>query len=98
MSDDKPNRELCEEFRALLTTGFYASPGVDPDEALRITKDWRNDLWKAFNVLEERINPVGVKERRERKLMQQEREAKAPATDWGAQGGVFRNEKETPSW
>lgn len=95
---DKPNRELCDEFRALLTTGFYASPGVDPDEALRITKDWRNDLWKAFNVLEERINPVGVKERRQARLMQQERQAKAQDADWGTQGGVFSNAGKTAPW
>ncbi len=95
---DKPNRELCDEFRALLTTGFYASPGVDPDEALRITKDWRNDLWKAFNVLEERINPVGVKERREARLLQQERQVQAQDADWGAQGSVFNNAGKTAPW
>lgn len=57
-SNDKSNRQLCAEFRALLTTGFYASPGVDPGEALAITKPWRNDLWRAFRELEDRLCPL----------------------------------------
>lgn len=64
--DDAPNRVICEQFRALLTTGFYASPGVDPDEALRITKPWRNDVWKAFREIEDRLLPVDADMRRKR--------------------------------
>lgn len=52
------NRELCEAFRALLTTGFYVSSEVPPDEGLRITKPWRNDLWKAFQQIEDRLLPL----------------------------------------
>jgi len=63
---EKPNRELCAEFRALLTSGFYADPAVNPDEALRITKAWRNDLWKAFRELEDRLCPVQALEREKR--------------------------------
>ncbi len=61
------NRELCEAFRALLTTGFYADPAVDPDEALRITKAWRGDLWKAFRELEDRLCPIQALEREKRR-------------------------------
>ena len=55
---ERSNRELCAEFRALLTTGFYAAPGVYPDAALAITKPWRGDIWKAFREIEDRLCPL----------------------------------------
>lgn len=75
-SDEKSNWQVCEEFRALLTTGFYAAPGVEPDAALALTKPWRSDLWKAFAELEERLCPVQARERKIK--MRKEREAAAP--------------------
>lgn len=65
MSDDnRPNREVVAEFRALLTSGFYVvTPfGEIMSEALtksRLTetKPWRNDLWRAFAELERRLCP-----------------------------------------
>jgi len=57
------NSELCAAFRALLTTGFYADAAVPPDEALRITKPWRGDIWKAFREIEDRLCPVQAMER-----------------------------------
>lgn len=71
----KTNPELCAEFRALLTTGFritedgiasidLMSDEQQRDEALRVTKPWRNDLWKAFAEIEERLDPLGVESRR----------------------------------
>lgn len=56
--DERSNRELCGDFRALLTTGFHAEAGIDPDEALRITKPWRGEVWRAFRELEDRLCPV----------------------------------------
>lgn len=75
-NDDKPNWRVCEEFRALLTTGFYAAPGVEPDAALAITKPWRSDLWKAFAEIEERLCPVQARERQIK--LRKERETAAP--------------------
>ena len=59
------NKDLCGDFRTLLTAGFYTN---DPDgvilegpehaQALAATKAWRNDLWKAFRKLEDRLCPV----------------------------------------
>lgn len=75
----KSNRELCAEFRELLTTGFYAVPkngetdngGLQP-HALTITKPWRNDLWKAFRELEDRLCPVDADMREKRKKLDAE--------------------------
>ena len=63
----KTNRDLCAEFRALLTTGFHTEPGIEPDEALRLTKPWRNELWKAFRELEDRLCPVDADMRKKQK-------------------------------
>lgn len=63
---EKSNRDLCAEFRALLTTGFYATEGVEPDEALTITKPWRGDLWRAFHEIEARLCPLDALERKKR--------------------------------
>jgi hypothetical protein len=64
------NEAACDEFRKLLTGGFYTIDGdgeIDtPDErdaALASTKPWRNDLWKAFRALEDRLCPVRKFER-----------------------------------
>lgn len=61
------NRELCLEFFTLLTTGFYitgefaCSDLMDTEEQkaeiLRCTRAWRNDMWKKFYEVEERLCP-----------------------------------------
>ena len=64
-----PNEIACERFRKLLTEGFYV---VGPDGVIYehgsqapiyelgigITKDWRNEMWKAFKELEDSLCPV----------------------------------------
>lgn len=59
----KTNQELCNEFRHMLTHGFYTEPTLwrqmDQREfALSVTKAWRNDLWKAFKEIERRLCPA----------------------------------------
>lgn len=65
-----PNEAACDDFRKLLTEGFYTIDGdgeIDtPDErdaALASTKPWRGDVWKAFRALEDRLCPVRKFER-----------------------------------
>ena len=67
MKSKRPyNEQVCDEFRELLTKTFY---GVDPDtgerltdemhqKALDSTKPWRNDVWKAFREIEDRLCPL----------------------------------------
>lgn len=60
------NQQLVEEFKSLLTEGFYTvnSDGEvldgrhaqDPG-GLRATKLWRGELWKALARLEKRLCP-----------------------------------------
>lgn len=61
------HEKAFDEFRTKLTSGFYI---VDPDDgdviedeqatdvALRATKPWRNDVWKALAELERRVCPL----------------------------------------
>lgn len=71
------NPELCRAFRALLTEGFYIPPldnstpeahKLAHDATLYVTRPWRNDLWKAFAEIEERLDPLGTETRRREKL------------------------------
>lgn len=67
MTDDRSNNEIAfDAFRKRLTEGFFA---IDPDtgdvlqdeardKALRSTKPWRNELWKALNELELQVCPL----------------------------------------
>lgn len=64
---ERSNREICAAFRELLTTGFYADPSVNPDEALRITKPWRGEIWKAFREIEDRLCPLEALDRERKK-------------------------------
>lgn len=66
------NEELCDTFRALLTTDFYVTTaqgevldGEQParTKALADTKAWRGDVWKAFRQLEDALCPVRAFER-----------------------------------
>lgn len=67
MADERSNNEKAfDRFRAKLTQGFYI---VDPeggeviedegahDTALRSTKPWRGELWKALAELEREVCP-----------------------------------------
>ncbi len=56
------NEDLCDSFRRLLTDGFHVD-GIDRDEALKATKPWRGELWKAFREIEDRMCPVRTHER-----------------------------------
>ena len=56
------NQELCAAFRKLITEDFYVVNDdgeiLTPTKSLRATKPWRNDLWRAFRELEDRLCPV----------------------------------------
>lgn len=65
----KSNKELCDDFRELLTGGFHITEdGIScsdlmdgaamRNEALRVTKPWRNELWKTFREIEDRLCPL----------------------------------------
>lgn len=55
MAKRKSNQEVCAAFRSLLTDGAL----VHFDAAMmEKTKPWRNDLWKAFREIEERMCPT----------------------------------------
>lgn len=69
------NQELATEFRALLTGGATdafqlaitnqtTNINVEYEELLSLTKPWRNELWKLFAEIEERLDPLGVETRR----------------------------------
>lgn len=64
------NPELVDAFYDLLTKDFYAvdRDGVFLDDGdlkgvLAETKPWRNDLWKAFREIADRLDPVAKFER-----------------------------------
>lgn len=64
------NEIACADFRKLLTEGFYVidedgeiDPPGERDVALSATKPWRNEVWKAFRALEDRLCPVAKFER-----------------------------------
>ena len=67
------NEKAFARFRQRLTEGFYI---VDPetgeriedaDAALRSTKPWRGELWKALNALEREVCPfTAMKQDKER--------------------------------
>ena len=63
----KSNRDLCENFARLLTDGFYADNSIDPDEALRLTKSWRSEVWVAFREIRDRLLPVDADMRKKQK-------------------------------
>lgn len=64
MNEDTPNRILCAAFRDTLTKGFFAVEsdevltGEEAEKYLVATKAWRNELWKQFRELEDRLCPV----------------------------------------
>lgn len=52
MKEKRPtNQELCAAFRELLTHGC-------PQDMREKTKPWRNDVWRAFGEIEERMCPT----------------------------------------
>lgn len=69
MTERPTNQDLARHFRELLTDGFYLDPalcrvhGIDHDTALALTKAWRSDLWKAFHVINDRLDPSRVQAR-----------------------------------
>lgn len=56
----KTNQELAAEFRNLLTHG--AKDMLDA-HVLELTKPWRAELWRAFNEIEDRLDPLRVEAR-----------------------------------
>lgn len=66
------NRQLCAAYRDLMTKGFFVTPSMGTDDAisteaaLAATKAWRNEMWKAFRELEDRLCPVQKMEREKR--------------------------------
>lgn len=74
------NEKAFDTFRKRLTEGFYITDpetgdviedGDATDVALRATKAWRGELWKALNALEREVCPFTAmkqdKERNQRK-------------------------------
>lgn len=61
------NQQLAANFRELLTHGFFVNDvdGVPSTKShtLAATKNWRNELWKAFHEIEDRLDPLGAMER-----------------------------------
>ncbi|UPT53366.1 hypothetical protein [Synechococcus phage Ssp-JY38] len=55
MAKRKTNQQICAEFRSLLTQG--AAMHMD-EQTLEATKPWRNDVWKAFREIEDRMCPT----------------------------------------
>lgn len=62
------NKQLCDDFRKLLTEQFFifGEPTAEiamldseaqREEVLRLTKAWRNELWKKFREIETRLCP-----------------------------------------
>lgn len=49
------NRELCDEFRALLTT---RAADVLDDATLAATREYRNELWRNFGRIRRRLCPL----------------------------------------
>lgn len=65
------NQEICAAFRQLMTEGFYVVNGdgeinsaEQRKETLDTTKPWRNDIWKAFREIEDRLRPLEAMERK----------------------------------
>ncbi len=60
------NQELAKQFRELLTKGVYFTDdegeihtaGDQYDAGMAATKPWRNELWRAFRELEDRLDPL----------------------------------------
>ena len=76
------NQELAAEMRALLTGGATdafqlaitnqtTNINVEYEELLALTKPWRNELWKLFGEIEERLDPLGTETRRRAALHKQ---------------------------
>lgn len=62
------NQELVKQFRELLTAGVYFTDdegeihtaGDQYDAGMAATKPWRNDLWRKFRELEDRLDPLAA--------------------------------------
>lgn len=60
---EKSNQQLVIEFFDLMTNGFFIAGDLVKDherqtsEALQMTKQWRQQLWKKFYELEDRLCP-----------------------------------------
>ena len=52
--DRMTNQEICEQFRKLITFGAQR---VLSEEEMRQTKPWRDDMWRAFREIENRLCP-----------------------------------------
>lgn len=57
---------MTDAFRDLMTHGFYVHDpetgelieGEERDRILKMTKAWRNDMWRAFQPLDDGLNPI----------------------------------------
>lgn len=73
----KTNKEICAEFRTLLTEKFHVNEAeltkkLPPRTmALAATKEWRNELWKAFREIEDRLCPLDAMSRKREMLHRQ---------------------------
>ncbi|UTC29840.1 hypothetical protein BAJUN_02100 [Bajunvirus bajun] len=61
-----PSEIMTDAFRDLMTHGFYITDpdtgevleGEERDRVLKMTKAWRNDMWRAFQPLDDGLNPI----------------------------------------
>lgn len=51
----KSNDQLADDFRHLLT---HRAKEMMSEQTLADTKEWRNELWKAFNEIHNRLCPL----------------------------------------
>lgn len=75
MEGDTSNRALCAVFRDLLTHGAYFADddgvimeGMKHAVAMKRSKAWRSDLWKAFREIEDRLCPVQAHTRERQRI------------------------------
>lgn len=60
------NQALVKQFRELLTKGVYFTDdeveihtaGEQYDAGMAATKPWRNELWRTFRAIEDRLDPL----------------------------------------
>lgn len=61
-----PSEQMTDAFRRLMAQDFYAIDpdtgevleGEDLERILAMTKPWRAELWRAFQPIDDGLNPI----------------------------------------